>query len=469
MTTRFINVVSDQDTLIVYGLARNEFGQQGLLFLRIDTLGNVLSTEHHVDSISPPYFARQGHDLQISPEGKYQFVGDDTEGGIIAVTGRDGELVTIHTFPKAPFLWKCHSDISRVAQGNVVGGSSQVESGRMELFLQFIDGLGQVTHEVEFGDLDNYFLLGDLMSNSTSHIVVGSYIQESRGELGWEQPWIFCIDTLGEIQWEWFGERDIKGGVVDDLVLTPDGGYAFLNTFVDTVIFVGIDAGFKRGRLVKLDSNRNVEWKTTIGIPSLEVNDLTELVMTEEGDFLATGKYSPNEINGQGLAMVNWTVKFSAEGEVIWERFDSTIYTPERGVWNDPSGITLLSSGSIIICGSARHLLGDDQQERGYLIKLDKNGCAVPGCELGPLTRLEVPYQAMPEVRIFPNPASESVTVELLHRADILMFDAQGRFVLARDDAMGSVRLDVALVPFGLYFLRIATRQGWTVRKVVVE
>ena len=238
-------------------------------------------------------------------------------------------------------------------------------------------------------------------------------------------------------------------------------------TFIDTIINVGQDIGLKRGRLVKLDSTLTPIWSTPVGHATFELNELSHLVQTDAGDFLATGAYLPVPLGGSGTALVNWTVKFSSEGEVLWERFDSTIWTPEGGVENDPSGITLLSSGSIVICGTARHIFGSDQFSKGYILKFDKNGCLIEGCELGPLTDIEAPFQANLNVLIYPNPAGQKCTVEVPGQASLMLFDVSGKILQVKSEFRDKTVLDLAALLPGSYFVRIATNDGWTIRKIV--
>ncbi|RLD18545.1 MAG: hypothetical protein DRI69_10175 [Bacteroidetes bacterium] len=340
---------------------------------------------------------------------------------------------------------------------------------KIYLYVTRLDVSGDTIWERNYGDIGIYHRMGNMISVDDNTFIIGAWkTKDIVAGLFWTQPWFFCIDSLGEVKWEWFGERDIKAGIVDDFVLTLDGGIVFLNTFVDSILISGgTDLGNKRARLIKLDSSQNEVWSTIVGKPTFILNDLANLVVTADGDFIATGKYVPIEPGETGTAMVNWTTKFSSEGEVLWERFDSTIWTPERGVWNDPSDVTLLSSGSIVICGTASRLFGPDSGDRGYIIKLDKNGCMEEGCELGPITRVDVPYDQNLEVLIFPNPASESATVEFSGRGSIILFDIQGRLMQSIIDATDQATLDLNSLLPGTYFVRVVTDVGWTVRTLV--
>ncbi|RLD17489.1 MAG: hypothetical protein DRI69_12160 [Bacteroidetes bacterium] len=466
--TEFFSILNDNDTLVIHGLAIDGSGNQGLLLTKIDTFGNVLFQRFYGDSVlSTPFLAEDGYDLIKTQEGGYIVTGELNFVSATVKLSENGDIDLITNYPiNTEEIVSFYHEICTLEDGFMLGGPKQMRADfKADIFISQLNKNGDTLWEKRYGEIGIWDLMGEMLVLDDNNIVVGGW----KGGNAWVQPWFFSIDNQGEILWEWLGEKSKKAGVVDDFVLTSDGEIIYLNTFIDTVVLIGEPVGFTRGRLVKLDSNRNEVWSTVVGKATFESNDLTDLVMTSEGDFVATGKYAPNEDGASGTALVNWTVKFSSEGEVLWERFDSTIWTPDRGVWNDPSGITLLSSGSIVICGTAYRLSAPDNGELGYIIKLDKNGCMEEGCELGPITRVDVPFGQNLEVLIYPNPASGSVTVEFPGRGDLILFDMQGRLMLTVSEAIDQVSLDMSTLLPGTYFVRIVTDAGWTVRTIAKE
>ncbi len=466
--TEFFSVLNDNDTLVVHGLSVDENGDQGLLITFLDTLGNIIDQKFHADSILlPPFTAVDNYDIVKTPDGGYAVVGESEFVSVLIKLNKHGDIEWLRRYPVGPEATvSLYHRLISLPDGYLIAGFKQWKSDfKIYLYVARLDIAGDTLWERNYGDVGICHQMGNVVSVDDNTFIIGAWKTKDLVEgVFWTQPWFFCIDSLGEVKWEWLGEKNENAGIVDDFVVTQDGGIVFLNTFVDSIL-EGQGVGFYRARLVKLNAYRNEVWSTTLGHATFESNDMTELVMTAKGDFITAGKYAPE--GASGSALVNWTAKFSSEGEVLWERFDSTIWTPERGVWNDPSDIILLSSGSIVICGTASRLFGPDRGDRGYIIKLDKNGCMEEGCELGPITRVDVPYDQNLEVLIYPNPASESITIEFPGLGSIILFDVQGRLMLSIDDAIDQATLDLSSLLPGTYFIRVVTDAGWTVRKII--
>ncbi|HOI88040.1 MAG TPA: T9SS type A sorting domain-containing protein, partial [Lentimicrobium sp.] len=79
-------------------------------------------------------------------------------------------------------------------------------------------------------------------------------------------------------------------------------------------------------------------------------------------------------------------------------------------------------------------------------------------------------------VRIFPNPAGESVNIGLDRdpegNLDIQILDIQGRIVAehtARSHAAGQATVDVAHLPEGIYLVKVTSSAGVFVRKLIIS
>lgn len=67
----------------------------------------------------------------------------------------------------------------------------------------------------------------------------------------------------------------------------------------------------------------------------------------------------------------------------------------------------------------------------------------------------DLPVQTLPQVRLYPNPASETLLLENLpDEADICLFDAHGR-LLQSLQASGKAEIGVSSLPAGIYVLRV--------------
>ena len=77
-------------------------------------------------------------------------------------------------------------------------------------------------------------------------------------------------------------------------------------------------------------------------------------------------------------------------------------------------------------------------------------------------------------LRLFPNPASQQVYVELDDAADLstttlTLYDAMGRIVLRQPAASTRTSLNVSALPAGLYLLRVSTPAGTATRQLMVQ
>ena len=76
---------------------------------------------------------------------------------------------------------------------------------------------------------------------------------------------------------------------------------------------------------------------------------------------------------------------------------------------------------------------------------------------------------ATPLIRLYPNPATTTVTIETASPATVALIDLQGREIGFWQLEGGKTSLDLSHYPSGAYFIRTATPQGVTIRKLVVN
>ncbi len=74
----------------------------------------------------------------------------------------------------------------------------------------------------------------------------------------------------------------------------------------------------------------------------------------------------------------------------------------------------------------------------------------------------------LPQVSIFPNPASETVQFEVSGVAKMSLYNTSGEIILSRVFE-NKLQLKLTGIPRGLYFLQIETTKGFVTRKLVLE
>ncbi|MCR4964417.1 MAG: T9SS type A sorting domain-containing protein [Bacteroidales bacterium] len=70
---------------------------------------------------------------------------------------------------------------------------------------------------------------------------------------------------------------------------------------------------------------------------------------------------------------------------------------------------------------------------------------------------------------IFPNPASDNITVSTEEEATMTIFDQTGRTFAQQHLVMGNNVIDVSSYAAGIYYVRITTEKGSAVRKLIVR
>ncbi len=76
---------------------------------------------------------------------------------------------------------------------------------------------------------------------------------------------------------------------------------------------------------------------------------------------------------------------------------------------------------------------------------------------------------AAPLVRLYPNPATTTVTIETASPVTVALIDLQGRNVGSWQLEAGKATLDLSHCPSGAYFVRTVSPQGVTIRKLLVN
>jgi hypothetical protein len=111
--------------------------------------------------------------------------------------------------------------------------------------------------------------------------------------------------------------------------------------------------------------------------------------------------------------------------------------------------------------------LPDTGTQDSWVIKVDSNGCLIPGCII---TAVEhEPQLPRGEVLVYPNPSRDFITVELgpqrFKDQTFVLFDLQGKRVLERRLNQPISQISLQDLPMGIYLYRVGNVSG----KLVVE
>jgi hypothetical protein len=88
-----------------------------------------------------------------------------------------------------------------------------------------------------------------------------------------------------------------------------------------------------------------------------------------------------------------------------------------------------------------------------------------------PVNATGQPEEWAHEISVFPNPAAGEVFIQSsAPLTEFVLFATAGNLVLRdKTEGLHELRLDLAGLPQGLYFLKIKAAYGWTVKKLLVK
>ncbi len=160
-------------------------------------------------------------------------------------------------------------------------------------------------------DNSNYYLFGSSYSTDGD-------IQS--GNNGFNDIWVVKINSSGEILWEkTYGCSGIDDG--RDMVITPDGGFVFINRIGSKGGDVSQFYGFGDVWICKCDSEGNIEWEKTIGNDGLDNGNA--LLINRKGNIMMLGatQWHGGMVTCYPLGFYGnmWLVELDMQGTIVWQ------------------------------------------------------------------------------------------------------------------------------------------------------
>ncbi len=392
--------------------------------------------------------------------------------------------------------------MAKLRDGRYIVGGSIVQDSMTELqnWLAFFDGdfnkLDEKIYPVEY-DANNLWSFhqhsdGDLIFCGLS----GKYYNQPGGGLGWGRAFILCTDSLGEKKWYhefdntvlpfdlysfyhvtedhlgnlyvcgqnfrndrdwnalyakftadgrliWFKEIDSPGFADRYTYIQerPDGNLILLGSSYDyqtdsvAILYSIIDTS---GKIIhEFKDTRNYEsigyWRCK---PTLDGNIICA------GDMQRTGDILDDDLRN-GFAH-----KLNMDGKILWEQEYSAVDSLVELFFN----LGLSRDGGFYFGGFS--WLPDIYEGRNWLVRVDSNGCLIPGCNPVGITEKE----SFPEHYLLtPNPAQEEIYVysnEYHYKAsEISIFNEWGTQVYSsRIETAYKHKINLSQFSAGIYY-----------------
>ncbi|MBZ0207798.1 MAG: T9SS type A sorting domain-containing protein [Flavobacteriales bacterium] len=173
--------------------------------------------------------------------------------------------------------------------------------------------------------------------------------------------------------------------------------------------------------------------------------------------------------------------RFTADGDSLWRR-DYAHFANLTNLYPEiPWDIEPTSDGGMVLTGETwnRDTIAPYSDQNMWLMKLDAEGCLVPGCQYVGIN--EIAYGLEHALRAWPNPSNGRINLSLelpeglpLEGTLLLqVFDARGRLVVRKElgtQEAQTIPLDLSRQPAGLYSAHISdARRILTGTKLVLE
>lgn len=466
-----------EDTLVVCGSLRHpELPKWGLFFAKMDTLGNILEYKVHFDSIGHSYIFVEGAEMIRTSDGGYALVGNNFTdySPVIFKLDQNGNKEFIKEYPDSTTWTKYHSDIIEIENGYIsIGRKQQMDDGLLDAFAMRIDRQGNKIWEINYGEdglNDGFYGIRKLTENKillTGTSAVLTYTVNPN-EDAWFKAFAIEVDTLGNILWEWesapvtIGTGSLEG--LGRVYPTSDGNWITIGAenVIETVL--GEPTLLNRGEIVKRDADFNILWHTPFGKKTNTMNRFIGVVQTPNQGWVAVGTYSNilNMDTGEGYH-TGMIAKVNADGDSLWSRID-TIFTPAWGSKPKLSSVVALPSGSIIACGQVDRYNPEPAKSFGWIVKVDKDGCIEPGCQLVGNTEI---FPNIGGFGVFPNPVADKITIKGEGKFDVVVYEISGKQYLDAQDVNQETTLDLRSLAKGIYFLQIRKGNQFLTKKIV--
>lgn len=465
--TTFRNLMLDGDTLVLFGIGiQPNPTQQGIIFAKMDTLGNLAQTKIILNDSSKPFTVGLNYSIaKTLDDTGYAIVGESSPfSGILIKLNKNGDLLLYKEYIDSSVLVVFQRKVIELKNGFFLSGHKQKSDFSIDIYVARTDKSGNKLWEKSYGQPGVNDRLGAFIQINDNEFVIGGSRQSPQNTPipeRWARAWLFAIDSLGEVLWEFEESENLVDAGVVGLNPTPDGGWIYCSG--KTEIFSANDWG-SRCQIVRRDSNFNLLWMRIISPTSYSVNSMVDMKPTPDGDWVAIGRWSVTPAPGDYGYRGGSITRITTDGDTLWNRHFTAWPDNPDGSRNFLGGVVVLSSGSVVAAGYTERFAPVSVNYQGWVIKIDKDGCVDTLCIT---SSAPVPVEEKVEVAVYPNPASDEVTFDASGRqgeVSIQVYDHSGVRVWDCSNARGVARWRPAGVAQGFYFYRITDRNNLPIK-----
>lgn len=196
--TLFRNLVLDSDTLVLFGIGiQPNPTQQGIVFAKMDTLGNVHQSKIILDDSGDSYTADLNYSIIKSSDNLgYVIVGEPKSvyAGFLMKIDKNGNMISYKEQIDSTILVVFQRKVIELNDGFLIAGHKYVLDGTANIFLMKTDKSGNKLWEKSYGHPSVNDRLGAFIKISDNEFVIGSSHQSPQNTpilQKWARSWIF--------------------------------------------------------------------------------------------------------------------------------------------------------------------------------------------------------------------------------------------------------------------------------------
>ncbi len=465
----FRDVIVVNDTLIGYGVGFDAplYGKQGVILVKLDSLGNVLNSTIILDSLGDRLAVDKTWGKIIpTSDGGFAMTAATVfrRSAFLIKTDSDFNIEFIKEYPDTVNLSNFHYKLFEIPDGFMLYGRIQRPNFLSRPFVRKVDKQGNTVWFKFYGsdDITDTFVSGDVFRDSM--FIFGGVKGGATVDLSSAQ--IYILNSSGIVVEEWnSGPHPEMGWLRLFSVLDSDKILIFGQYLIEvqnlivqpTLSLLDMDTG-------------DFDWIEHFGTVDRAERRIQfwDMEPLSGSGFIGAGQ-SRIEVNGQS-EQSGWLMKFNTEGDSIWSRYDFPDFPVDSLGDTFFGGVGVLSSGSIVAGGTAT--LWNEQAI--WLVKVTPDGC-LEVIDCGPVPTTVRPAEEK-GLDIYPNPADGTLTVSLQEAAkssgSIEFYSLGGHLVSSKGFAFGAkeVSIVVADIPDGFYFVKAISRgRTLQVGKVIIN
>ncbi len=473
----FHNILLNGDSLIICGSVWNEETEKlEALFLKMDTLGNIGSFSTYADTLGSHLSFHKGYPLIGTSSGSYLMAGDllNRDSDFLILWDSMGVAEAFWEYPyasniKTSFLW----DILEVSDGFLLFSTKQIENFRLDIWVTKIDLYGDIIWENSYGEYSIDETIGSIWQEDENTIVLGcskatDQFVNPPSLLKCGSNWIFAIDSLGSIKWEWQSEP-CEGDNVKGLHRTADGGWIYATRHFE--VFNQSNWG-AAPKFVKRDSQFNLLWERQVAESYWDSNEMIDLKPTPDGNWVGAGiwvlpepfyAWSNNHKYTPGCLY-----KVNSLGDSVWVRCD-TVALENHTLFHRYGGIAVLPSGSIIAAGGFKEeIFGMDDKSWAWVTKVDRHGCMEEPCLITSVDEASTKEAEGTLCKVYPNPTKGVLQIEAKSQMGMIKLVNTDGQVLNEWSTPSRIKIiDISNFAEGIYFLEIQFPNEKEIQKII--